>query len=81
MRIVVGNLTMPITEDELEQLFAPYGRVERVQILADAATGQAQGFIEMPAATEAEAAIDDLQDTHFKGQPLTIHAAHWQGLS
>ena len=25
MRIVVGHLTMPITEDDLRQLFAPYG--------------------------------------------------------
>jgi len=34
----------------------------------------------MPEATAAQAAMDDLQGTHFKGQTLTIHAAHWQGL-
>ena len=80
MRIVVDHLTVPITEDDLQQLFAPYGAVERVQILADQATGQAQGFVEMPEATAAQAAMDDLQGTRFKGQTLTIHAAHWQGL-
>ena len=80
MRIVVGHLTMPMTADDLEQLFAPYGRVEHVQLLADQATGQAQGFVEMPEATAAQAAMDDLQGTRFKGQTLTIHAAHWQGL-
>ena len=78
MRIVVNHLTVPITEDALQQLFAPYGAVERVQILADQATGQAQGFVEMPDATKAHAAIDGLQGTRLQGQPLTIHEAQWQ---
>jgi RNA recognition motif-containing protein len=30
MRIFVGNLTAPITEEELQQLFEPYGAVKRV---------------------------------------------------
>ena len=80
MRIVVDHLTMPITEDDLEQLFAPYGSVERVQILADQATGQAQGLVELPEVTAAQAAMDALQGSRFKGQPLTLHAAQWQGL-
>ncbi len=80
MRIVVDHLTMPITADDLEQLFTPYGRVERVQILADQATGQAQGLVEMPDMRAAQVAIDDLQGTRFQGQPLTLHEAQWQGL-
>ena len=67
MRIVVDHLTLPITEDDLTQLCAPYGRVEHVQILADQSTGQAQGFVEMPNAREAQAAMDDLQGTRCKG--------------
>ena len=78
MRIFVGNLTVPITEDELRQLFEPYGVVAYVQILADQATGQAQGFVLMPDERQAQAAMDGLQDTHRKGRALTIHAAHWQ---
>jgi RNA recognition motif-containing protein len=78
MRIVVGNLTVPITEEDLQQLFAPYGVVERVQILADRATGQAQAFVEMPEATAAQAAIDGLQGTTRKGRTLTVHEARLQ---
>jgi RNA recognition motif-containing protein len=78
MRIFVGNLTVPITEDDLRQLFEPYGVVEYVQILADQATGQAQGFVLMPNAEEAQAAMDGLQGTCLHGRTLTIHAAHWQ---
>jgi RNA recognition motif-containing protein len=78
MRIFVGNLAVPITEDELRQLFESYGVVEYVQILADQATGQAQGFVLMPEDHQAQAAIAGLQGTYLKGRALTIHAAHWQ---
>ena len=78
MRIVVGNLTVPITEDDLRQLFAPYGGVEHVQILVTQATGQAQGFLEMPDATAAQTAMEGLQGTRLHGKTLTIQAAHWQ---
>ena len=78
MRIFVGNLTVPITEDDLRQLFEPYGVVEFVQIIADQTGGEAQGFVQMPDATAAQAAIDGLQGTTVRGRTLTIHAAHWQ---
>ena len=44
MRIFVGNLAYTTTEDELDQLFAPYGVVERIQIMTDRYTGRARGF-------------------------------------
>ena len=78
MRIFVGNLTTSITQDDLRQLFEPYGVVEYVQILADRATGQAQGFVLMPNAEDAQAAMDGLQGTCLHGRPVTMHAAHWQ---
>jgi RNA recognition motif-containing protein len=78
MRIFVGNLTMPITEDDLRQLFEPYGEVEFVQIIADQTSGEAQGFALMPDNQKAQAAIDGLQGTQVKGRTVTIHAAHWQ---
>jgi cold-inducible RNA-binding protein len=55
MNIFVGNLNWETTEDELEQLFAPYGTVERVQIVTDRAPGRPRGFgfVEMPNRTEA----------------------------
>jgi RNA recognition motif-containing protein len=78
MRIFVGNLTMPVTENDLRQLFEPYGKVKFVQIIADQTSGEGQGFVLMPEADEAQAALDGLQGTQVKGRTLTIHAAHWQ---
>ena len=53
MRIFVGNLAWTTMEDELDQLFAPYGVVERIQIVTDRYTGRARGFgfVDMPDAT------------------------------
>ena len=77
MNIFVGNLNWETTEDELEQLFAPYGTVERVQIVTDRATGRPRGFgfVEMPNRTEAQAAIADLNGTSLGGRSLTVNEA------
>jgi RNA recognition motif-containing protein len=78
MRIFVGNLDFTITEDELRQRFAPYGEVERVQIMTDRETRQPRGFgfVEMPNATEAQAAIGGLHGTSVGGRQLTVSEAH-----
>jgi len=78
MRIFVGNLDWAITEDELERLFEPYGIVNRAQIITDRHSGRSRGFgfVEMPDATEAQAAIDGLNGTSFGGRTLTVNEAH-----
>jgi cold-inducible RNA-binding protein len=77
MNIFVGNLSWETTEDALEQLFAPYGIVDRVQIVMDRVTGRSRGFgfVEMPNRTEAQAAIADLNGTSVGGRPLTVNEA------
>jgi cold-inducible RNA-binding protein len=77
MNIFVGNMNWETTEDELEELFAPYGTVERVQILLDRETGRSRGFgfVEMPNRLEAQAAIADLNGTALGGRPLTVNEA------
>jgi RNA recognition motif-containing protein len=77
MRIFVGNLAWATTEDELERLFETYGIVDRAQIVTDRDTGRSRGFgfVEMPDATEAQAAIDGLNGTSLGGRPLTVNEA------
>ena len=77
MRIFVGNLSWTTTEDELSRLFESYGEVERVQIITDRETGRSRGFgfVEMPDATEAQAAIDGLHGTSQGGRLLTVNEA------
>ena len=77
MRIFVGNLSWTTTEDELSRLFEPYGEVERAQIITDRETGRSRGFgfVEIPDATEAQAAIDGLHGTSQGGRLLTVNEA------
>jgi RNA recognition motif-containing protein len=77
MRIFVGNLAYTTTEDDLDQLFSPYGVVERIQIMTDRETGRARGFgfVEMPDATQAQAAIAGLNGTSLGGRQLTVNEA------
>jgi cold-inducible RNA-binding protein len=77
MQIFVGNLAFTTTETELRQLFEPYGDVQRVQIVMDRDTGRSRGFgfVEMPNATEASAAIAGLDSTMLGGRQLTVNEA------
>jgi RNA recognition motif-containing protein len=77
MNIFVGNLAWTTTEDELAQLFESYGVVEQARIATDRETGRSRGFgfVEMPDAIEAQAAIDGLNGTSLEGRPLTVNEA------
>src|SRR4029450_4072024 len=54
MNIYVTNLTYSTTEEELSQLFEPYGIVESARIITDRDTGRSRGFgfVEMHDTTE-----------------------------
>jgi len=77
MRIFVGNLAFTTTEEELHRLFYGYGTVECVQIITDRDTGRSRGFgfVEMPNAIEANAAILALNGTSQGGRTLTVNEA------
>ena len=77
VNIYVSNLAWATTEDELEQLFAPYGIVDRAQIIMDRYTGRSRGFgfVEMPDARAAQPAIDGLNGTSVGGRPLVVNEA------
>ena len=77
MTIFVGNLRWSITEDELHQLFERYGSVASVRLATDRETGRSRGFcfVEMPDATEAQAAIMGLHGTAVEGRLLTVNEA------
>jgi cold-inducible RNA-binding protein len=77
MQIFVGNLAFTTTEEDLAQLFHPYGEITRVQIVTDRDTGRSRGFafVEMPNASEAQAAMAALQGTSLGGRALTVTEA------
>lgn len=77
MNIYVGNLAYRTTEDELRQVFGQFGEVSSVKIITDRDTGQSKGFgfVEMPNQSEAEAAINNLNETDLGGRNLRVNEA------
>ena len=75
--IFVGNLDFNVSEDELRNLFAAYGAVDRVTILTDRDTGRSRGFgfVEMTNAEEGEKAIAGLNGTQLSGRTLNVNEA------
>ncbi len=75
--IYVGNLPWGATTDDLVQLFAPYGTVEKTQIITDRETGRSRGFgfVEMSSEEDANKAIEALNNSPYSGRPLTVNIA------
>lgn len=72
MRIYISNLGGAIKENELKNLFAPYGEVKSSEVVLDVFTGESRGFgyIEMENDAEATNAISSLNNSMV--QELTI---------
>ena len=70
--IFVGNLDFNTGEDELRQLFAAHGQVDRVSIMTDRDTGRSRGFgfVEMTNAEEGDKAIAALNGSQVGGRTL-----------
>jgi RNA recognition motif-containing protein len=77
MNIYVGNLSFEVTDDDLQQLFGPYGEVASASVIKDRFSGESRGFgfVEMPARKDAEAAIAALNGTDVKGRTITVNEA------
>ena len=77
MNIYVGNLSYNVTEDDLKAVFSQFGEVDSVNIIKDKFSGQSKGFgfVEMPNNSEAETAIEALNETELKGRNLKVNQA------
>jgi RNA recognition motif-containing protein len=77
VNIFVGNLAYSATDDDLRQLFEPYGVVDKISVIIDRDTGRSKGFgfVEMPDSNAAKTAIAKLQGTELAGRALTVNEA------
>jgi cold-inducible RNA-binding protein len=75
--IFVGNLSFNTNEEELRQLFEPYGQVDRVSIMTDRDTGRSRGFgfVEMASNEDGEKAIAGLNGSQVGGRTINVNEA------
>jgi RNA recognition motif-containing protein len=77
MNIYVGNLSYNVSEEDLRGAFEAFGKVDSAAIIKDKYSGESKGFgfVEMPVATEGQAAIEGLNGKEFQGRTLTVNEA------
>ncbi len=74
MKLLVRNLPRSVNEDELTVLFEPYGNVQSCVIVLDKQTNESKGFgfVEMPKAGEAKAAMKSLNGKDVEGKKIRV---------
>ncbi len=74
MYLYVGNLPMEFTDENLREMFDPFGTVRSARIGRNAKTGAPEGYgiVEMVVKSEARAAVEALRGKDVQGKPLRV---------
>lgn len=77
MKIYVGNISYDTSDSDLRKAFEAHGEVESATVISDQYSGRSKGFgfVEMSNDTEAQAAIDSLNDNDFMGRTIKVNKA------
>ena len=77
MNIFVAKLDYNTSEDTLRGLFENYGTVSSVKVIMDKFTGRSKGFgfVEMDDDSEANNAINNLNDSEVDGRNIVVKEA------
>lgn len=80
MKFYVGGLAYSVTEQELEALFAEFGKVTSAAVIKDRDSGQSKGFgfVEMADDAEAKAAMAALNGKDVSGRSIVVNEARPQ---
>jgi RNA recognition motif-containing protein len=75
MNIYVGNLSWNLKDQDLANLFTPFGEVTSAKIVNDKFTQRSKGFgfVEMKDDAQAQAAIAQLNGSEVDGRNLVVN--------
>ncbi|KAF5667461.1 RNA-binding domain-containing protein [Fusarium heterosporum] len=77
-KLYVGNLSWNTTDDTLRDTFSQFGQVVDSIIMRDRDTGRARGFgfVTFSNETEAEAAVNGLNEQELDGRRIRVNVAN-----
>jgi RNA recognition motif-containing protein len=77
MKLLVRNLDRLTTEEDLKALFQEYGAVQSCSLVVERDSGASKGFgfIEMPKAGEAKAAVQNLNNKTIGSNKIRVKKA------
>ena len=75
--IFVGNLPFRAEQEDVIELFAPFGEVANCALPLERDTGRKRGFafVEMTNEEDEKKAIDDLQNVEWMGRSIRVNKA------
>jgi cold-inducible RNA-binding protein len=77
MKLYVGNLSKQVTDAQLNELVAPYGKPLSATVATERSSGESKGFgfIEFSSDEEANAAMKALDGSDVNGQAIKVNEA------
>jgi len=77
MKLLIRNLARSTSETALREQFEAFGRVQSCNLVVDASTGESKGFgfVAMPKAGEAKAAMIQLTASELDGARIRVKKA------
>jgi RNA recognition motif-containing protein len=77
MNIYISNLSSDIKDQQLKNLFTPFGEVVSAEVMNDLFTGESRGFgyVEMEDESAAKNAISQLNNTELENYTITVQEA------
>ncbi len=75
MKLYLGNLPYSFTQENLKEIFAPYGEVEELVVILDKFSGRSRGygFATLKDDAMAQKAIDELNGKEFEGRAIIVN--------
>jgi cold-inducible RNA-binding protein len=75
--LYIGNLAFSTTEEQIREMFQPYGAIEKINVVRDQDSGQPRGFafVEMTSDEEAGKAIIAVNGATIGGRALIVNEA------
>ena len=77
-KLFIGNLNYRTTDETLFDAFSAIGNVESAAVITDRETGRSRGFgfVEMATEEDAQAAIQQLDNTDLDGRTIRVAGAN-----
>ncbi|MBN2612643.1 MAG: RNA-binding protein [Bacteroidales bacterium] len=77
MNIYISNLSYDVNDADLRELFEEYGPVSSAKVISDKYTGKSRGFgfVEMDDNSQAQQAIDELNQAEYDGKVISVSVA------
>ena len=77
MKLLVRNLAISTSEEEIREMFESYGTVQSCNLVLDKNTGKSKGFgfVEIPKRGDAKAAMKHLNGVDVDGNKIRVKEA------